>query len=160
MHILKDFLWFIYLFRCFYCFQPNNGDRLNLNIRRFVTAVNIILPKFGVEARKKRKSAPGRERRQAAPKVDCNMISNLAGILGMEDGGVREGDMFSYARISVSLFFTEMLPSLEWMAQQDLAECAKIIDEKYVYMLAVHLKNLQAFLETKERSVEFQDRIR
>ena len=142
--------------------ETANYTNLNLNIGRFVTALNTILPKFGVEVegRKKRKSASGRDKRQAAPKVDCNLISNLAGILGMEDGGVREGDMFSYARISVSLFFTELLPSLEWMGQQDLAECAKIVDQKYIYMLGVHLKNLQTFLETKERSVEFQERIR
>ena len=140
--------------------ETANYTNLNLNIRRFVTAVNLILPKFGAEGRKKRKSSPGREKRQAAPEVDCLMISNLAGILGMEDGGVREGDMFSYARISVSLFFTELLPTLEWTAQQDLSECRILVDEKYIYMLTVHLKNLQTFLETKERSVEFQDRIR
>ena len=142
--------------------ETANYTNLNLNIGRFVTALNIILPKLGVEVegRRKRKSAPGRDKRQAAPEVDCNMISNLAGILGMEDGGVREGDMFSYARISVSMFFNEMLPALEWTAQQDLSECIKIIDKKYVYMLEVNLKNLQTFLETKKRSVEFQDRIR
>ena len=140
--------------------ETANYTNLNLNIRRFVTAVNLILPKFGAEGRKKRKSSPGREKRQAAPEVDCLMISNLAGILGMEDGGVREGDMFSYARISVSLFFTDLLPALEWTAQQDLTECRILVDEKYIYMLTVHLKNLQTFLETKERSVEFQDRIR
>ena len=68
--------------------------------------------------------------------------------------------MFSYARISVSQFFNELLPALEWMAQQDLAECKKIIDKKYVYMVEVNLKKVETFLETKERSVEFQDRIR
>ena len=137
-----------------------NYTNINLKIKRFVTAINIMLPKLGAEGRKKRKSTPGREKRQAAPTVDCNMISNLAGILGMEDGGVREGGMFSYARISVSQFFNELLPALEWMAQQDLAECKKIIDKKYVYMVEVNLKKVETFLETKERSVEFQDRIR
>ena len=88
------------------------------------------------------------------------MISNMAGVLGMEDGGVREGDMFSYARISVSQFFNELLTFIEWMANEDLSQCVKIIDAKYIYMLGVHLKNLQTVLETKERSVEFQDRIR
>ena len=140
--------------------ETANYTTLNTKIRRFVTAVNLILPKLGAEGRKKRTNTPGREKREAAPTVDCNMISNMAGFLGMEDGGVREGDLFSYARITVSQFFNELLPFIEWMARQDLTECTKVIDKKYVYMLQVNLKKLQTFLETKEQSVEFLTRIR
>ena len=129
-----------------------NYTNINTNIKRFITAVNIILPKLKGEGRKRRQAGGGG--------VDCESVSNMAGILGMEDGGVREGDMFSYARIKVSLFFNEMLPIVEWMAQQDLTECKKIVDKKYVYMLEVNLQKLQTFLDVKERSTQFKDRIR
>ena len=127
-----------------------NYTNINTNIKRFVSAVKIILPKLQGQGRRKR----------AAAEVDCTSVSNMAGILGMEDGGVREGDMFSYARIKVSFFFNEMLPMVEWMAQQDLAECSKVVDKKYVHMLEVNLQRLQTFLEIKEQSVQYQERIR
>ena len=127
-----------------------NYTNINSNIKRFVSAVKIILPKLQGQGRRKR----------AAAEVDCTSVSNMAGILGMEDGGVREGDMFSYARIKVSFFFNEMLPVVEWMAQQDLTECSKVVDKKYVHMLDVNLQRLQTFLEIKEQSVQHQERIR
>ena len=127
-----------------------NYTNINSNIKRFVSAVKIILPKLQGQGRRKR----------AAAEVDCTSVSNMAGILGMEDGGVREGDMFSYARIKVSFFFNEMLPIVEWMAQQDLTECSKVVDKKYVHMLDVNLQRLQTFLEIKEQSVQHQERIR
>ena len=132
--------------------EAANYTNINLNIKRFIRAVNLILPKFAQERRKKRKAE--------GATVDCNMISNLAGILGKEDGGVREGDMFSYARIQLSMFFNELLPSLERLSQQDLSECLVAVDQKYVYMLEVNLRRLEHFLDIKERSVQFQERIR
>ena len=53
-----------------------------------------------------------------------------------------------------------MLPVVEWMAQQDLTECSKVVDKKYVHMLDVNLQRLQTFLEIKEQSVQHQERIR
>ena len=132
--------------------EAANYTNINLNIKRFIDAVNLILPKFAQERREKRKAKGGT--------VDCSMISNLAGILGKEDGGVREGDMFSYARIQLSMFFNEQLPNLEWLSKQDLSECRVLVDQKYVYMLEVNLRRLEHFLDIKERSVQFQDRIR